>query len=376
MKEWIHLNPGDECGEETRAWQGCPTIVRTRKGRMFAGWYSGGMFEPCIDNYNILVYSDDDGTTWSRPILTVHSDREAHLRKIDIQLWLDEKGWLWVNWTNSPYPEDAKTATIREPFVFTYHKEFTGVETMICKNPDAEELVWEYHGVICEGFLRCKPIIDHRGRYLFPAYDWIHPDYYMIRCSEDGGQTFRNIPAALKPQNKAFDETMLYEVGTDLHMLARTNLGYYAHAFSKDGGETWSEVDEYQKAPSTRMYIGRLKSGRLVFVRNVSDTARTGMKICLSEDDGLTWKWELVLENREMVSYPDLCEDDAGNIYVIYDRERDNRIRMDRNTWTSDAAKEILLARVTEKDIQTGQLSATSYLKRIVSKGRMNSIEK
>ena len=376
MKPYVVFAPGPEVLEDKRAWQGCPTIARTRGGRLFAGWYTGGAFEPCITNFNVLVQSDDNGESWSKPILAVYADTEKRIRNIDIQLWVDESNRLWVMWTHSPYYETSKEATIRTNTPWDYHREFTGVEAMICNDPDAEVLRWEEPRRICDGFLRCKPIITKKGEYLFPAYDWIHADRYMLRFSSDRGETFRNIVAAKKPQNEVYDETMAYEVGDKLCIHARTNLGYYSYAESLDGGETWSETTEYEKAPSTRFYLARLSSGELVYVRNISDTARTGMKVCLSEDDGKTWPYQLVLDTRESVSYPDLAEGEEGVLYIVHDRERDNRAHLNRETWTSKAAKEILLSRVTVADIRRGKLGEGSYVARVISKGGMDYVEK
>ena len=145
---------------------------------------------------------------------------------------------------------------------------------------------------------------------------------------------------------------------------------------SDDGGKTWTETEEFEKAPSTRMYIGVLKSGAVVYVRNVSDEKRNGMKVCLSRDGGKTFPYELVLDDRANLSYPDLDEDDKGNLYIVYDRERNNFIRLNKETRTSDAAKEILISVVTEKDIESGTLSKTSFLSRVISKAKNNNADK
>ncbi|MBQ7045023.1 MAG: exo-alpha-sialidase [Clostridia bacterium] len=376
MPKYIVVNPGDEVTEKHRAWQGCPTIARTKGGRLFAGWYTGGMIEPCINNYNVLVQSDDNGSTWSAPILAVYSDYDAMHRNIDIQLWVDEKGRLWVMWTQSPFYKTSEPASLKHSYFGDYHKEFTGVEALICNNPDADELIWEQPRVICDGFLRSKPIIRHNGDYVVPAYDWINAENYMLRISKDGGATFEDIVAAKKPQNKVFDETMAYEIGTKLCILARTNLGYYAESHSLDDGKTWSDTAEYQKAPSTRLYIGRLSGGQLALVRSISDTERQGMKVCISEDDGATWPYELILDTRTDLSYPDLEEGENGEIFIVYDRERHNLINLNRETWTSSAAKEILLAKITVDDIYNGSLSENSYTARVISKAEINLVER
>ena len=248
---------------------------------------------------------------------------------------------------------------------------------LLCRDPDAKELVFEGPRMITKGFLRCKPIILRDGRYLFPAYDWDVPDRYMLRFSSDGGKTFIDQPAAQKPDNRVFDETMVFETKEGhLRLLARTVRGYYATSVSTDGGETWSETEEFEKAPSTRFYIARLQSGRLVYVRNVSDTERTGMKVMLSEDDGRTWAGSLTLDTRPGVSYPDLAEDGKGRLYIVHDRERDNRAHLNRETWHSEAAKEILLSSVTEEEILGGKIGDSSFIARVISKALIDDVEK
>lgn len=375
MPEYIVMHPGDEVSERHRAWQGCPTIARTKAGRLFAGWYTGGMFEPCIHNYNILMQSDDNGEHWSHPVTAIYSDYENMHRNIDIQLWVDNKNRLWVMWTRSPFYKNSGPATIRTEFDFSYHKEFTGVEAMVCNDPDAKILVWEKPRVICGGFLRSKPIIRYNGEYVFPAYDWINQDNYILRISKDEGKTFEDVLACSKPQNKVFDETMAYEINERICILARTNLGYYLESHTNDDGKSWSNPCEYDKAPSTRFYIGRISTGQLIYVRSISDTERQGMMVCLSEDDGATWPFKLILDTRNFLSYPDVAEGENGVLYIIYDRERDNRVRLNREKWTSDAAKEILLSKITVQDIYNGMLGADSYTARVISKAEIDAVE-
>ena len=76
--------------ENIRNFQGCPTIAVTKKGRIFVGWYSGGIKEPDMDNYNLLVMSDDNCQTWSKPILIIPSNKELFVHALDIQLWMDK----------------------------------------------------------------------------------------------------------------------------------------------------------------------------------------------------------------------------------------------------------------------------------------------
>jgi len=65
------------------------------------------------------------------------------------------------------------------------------------------------------------------------------------------------------------------------------------------------------------------------------------------------------------VSYPDVCEDKSGNIYIVYDHERGARYKKSENY---DAyAKEILIARITEADIDAGRLISPGSRLRITA---------
>ena len=68
---------------------------------------------------------------------------------------------------------------------------------------------------------------------------------------------------------------------------------------------------------------------------------------------------------------------DDGNVYIIYDCQRDNRYMIDENDpMKSNSAKEILYAKITVEDIKAGKLvSPDSRLKQIISKVNYSSRE-
>ena len=49
----IVFYPQEGYAEQQRLWQGCPTVLCTRGGRVFVGWYTGGTREPSLKNYNL-----------------------------------------------------------------------------------------------------------------------------------------------------------------------------------------------------------------------------------------------------------------------------------------------------------------------------------
>ena len=121
-----------------------------------------------------------------------------------------------------------------------------------------------------------------------------------------------------------------------------------------------------------RFFVTRLKSGRIllvkhgpiqVFERDWGNEAwwtpgkREKLMAFLSENDGVSWKGGLMIDERDNVSYPDGQQATDGSVYLIHDRERTK-------------AREILCSRFTEEDVLAKKIvSKDGFLKRIVSKG-------
>ena len=349
----IKQNPKDEAyNEHIRQFQGCPTVAVSPGGRIFLGWYSGGTIEPHMENYNLLITSDDDGKTWSDPVLVIPSSKENLVHALDIQLWTAPNGALHIYWVQNNTRElPAAERPIRpdwvkegQPWTWVEGYEFPDFEhaewVIICENPDADVLTFSEPRYLDKGFLRCKPLVTSTGRWINFNYDQIDGRYgYSI--SDDNGKTYTR-HYSHKKLSTFFDEAMAYEKkdGT-IRMLARTNLGVLAESFSSDNGDTWSEPQKSDiVSADTRFYIARTPSGRLLLVHNDHPTSRTNMTVALSEDDGVTWIYKQCIDTRSDLSYPDADFYD-GKIYLTYDRER-------------TGAKEILFAVFTEDDLING----------------------
>ncbi len=332
-------------GERMRLWQGCPTVAVTAGGRLFAGWYSGGSKEPSPLNYSLLQVSNDGGMTWDKPLFVIEGFPKESNQQLDIQLWMAPGNRLWVCWTQRDWKIDHSKPN------------HLSCWAVVCENPDADSLSFSEPFYICDGFLRCQPTVLSDGRWLFCAYNWLH-GHYAYYESSDNGKTFKACKAGKRIGVETFDESMILErTDGSLWMLARTwGVGKLAECFSHDGGKTWTDTKPSSiPTPSTRFFISRLKSGRVLLVNNDSSTARINMTAFLSEDDGRTWRYSMLLDKRA-TSYPDVVEDINGDIYLIWDRGR-------------ETSKEILLSRITERDIMAGELiEPSSYLCNIISK--------
>ncbi|MBO5793391.1 MAG: exo-alpha-sialidase [Lentisphaeria bacterium] len=347
----VNTSPGEEFQLSRRFWQGCPTILRTPKGRLYAGWYSGGTGEPAPDNYNLLIKSDDEGWSWSTPVAVVASDMKNEYIAIDIQLWLDPFNRMWMFITQRYLGEKWKITD-------TSH---LALWAAVCEDPDAENPVWGKPQYITNGFLRTQPTVLSNGDWLLCAYNWCH-DHYQYCRSSDQGRTWRNCLAG-KKLSPDFDETMILERkdGT-LLMLARDIKRQLVKTESTDlAGTNWSDgIFTGLPNASSRFFLRRLKSGRVLLIHNEAHDFRRNLVAKLSEDEGASWSCALQLDDAETpersISYPDAVESEDGRIFIIYDRGR--------NTF-----REILMAQITEEDIINGTLCRhDSYLRRIISK--------
>lgn len=346
---------------EERLWQGIPSIEVTPGGRHFCTFYSGGTMEE-IGNF-VLLYQSEDGVDYSKLIAVCFE--EAH-RCFDPNLWIDPLGRLWFTWARFP----------------DY-----GLFAAICDKPDAEEIVFSepfcYSHDAC--VLMNKPIVLSTGEWLFPGALWqpnlmkglghtVLPEGTPVGAfaikSSDNGKTFVRMGAPKQKSDFSFEEHMILErKDGSLAMYVRTHYGI-GISYSYDRGESWTDLAPSGiEGPDSRFHIRRLDSGRVLLLNHKSSKprARDNLTAFLSDDDGDSFPYSLTLDEREQVSYPDCAIAKDGAIVITYDRERGAWAPSFEGLYAS--AREILTARVTEKDIIAGKLiSDGSYLKRVISR--------
>ena len=332
---------------DNREFQGCPTIAITPKGRIYAGWYAGGWCEPHIENYNLLVYSDDQGKTWSEPLLIIPSSEENLVHALDIQLWVSPEGKLHVFWVqnNVEVAHPGIKGLYVDGYLFTdnTHAEWLTV----CENPDAEQPVFSAPRYLDKGFLRCKPLVLENGRWFNFNYSQDDPRY-QYSISDDKGATYIHKFGAVKKATP-FDETMAYQKKDgSIRMLARTFEGELAESTSYDNGETWTDA-AYSgiDSPNTRFFIARTPTGNVLLINNDHRLSRLNMTIYLSEDDGVTWKYKKCIDTRH-TTYPD-ADFHNGKIFLVYDRGRVD-------------TREIHFLSFTEEDIKNPECILTTQI--------------
>lgn len=338
-------------------------IARTPGGRLWAAWVAG---EDGPKAFFVIASSDDDGVTWSKPRLVIDSQSKSlpMYRSVLVgNLWTDPKGRLWLFFSQSMMQFDGRA----------------GSWAAVCDDPDSDEPRWSPPRRIWHGFTLNKPTVLASGDWLLPVS--LNPagfgpfsgafrdlDFYrganLFRSSDNGATWVRHGHVVFP--NATWDEHMTVErKDGSIWMLARTTTGIM-ESTSRDGGRTWSTPVEPPaiRHPVARFHVRRLASGRMLLVKHgeTIDTheGRSKLTAWLSEDEGVTWKGGLMLDERTGVSYPDGFQSPDGSIYVSYDRNR-----------STDG--EILMAKFQEDDIMAGRLiNKTSRLKVLISRPLKN----
>ena len=358
MPATVLYHPSGIYNDHRRTWQGIPGIEKTKGGRIFVGFY-GGTHTESPGNYVLLVYSDDDGATFTTPYLAILPPT-LNVRCFDECLWIDPNGALHLYWAQSYGFMDGRI----------------GVWESVCEEPDADEPKFSTPRRLANGIMMNKPIVLSTGEWLLTCsiykdcntsrtsdstlptktLDFSEEMYSNVYISKDGGKTF-TLGGHSAYEERYIDEHMCIEKKDgSIWMLIRARRGI-GESTSYDKGMTWVDTkDSGLGGPGARFCIRRLKSGRMLLINHHEFVGRNNLKAMLSDDEGKTWKGFLMLDDRTPVTYPDMTEDDAGNIYVTYDFDRYGE-------------SEILMAKITEEDILQGKLvSESSYLRRIINK--------
>ncbi len=371
------LDPQEQYSEYHRAWQGVPSIARTRGGRLFLGYMSGGILEPDPRNCGIAQISDDDGKTWSDPVLVLESIPEKRLRHMETQFWIDPDGKLHLLWVESPYVEGLPIPAYAERFDMENESPYHLLEGQnrqleaVCDDPDADELVFGEVRVLFNGVMRNRPFVSETGRWFYPSYVASPRDHYEFYVSDDKGKTLNPVRCPGRHGVRNFDEPEFYQTKDGaVAVLLRQRDPVAERAVSHDDGKTWSIPEPFYKGASERPCAINLRDGRVAMVTSVDPGKRTGLRLWLSED-GNDFRPALTLDKRARVSYPELIEKPDGTLFAVWDRERNNKIRQNTETGTSDAAKEVLFARIPPEALDgNGEIEVS-----VVSKARIDLLE-
>ena len=354
----VITQPGADLDDASRLWQGIPGIERAPNGRLWATWYSGDLAEGDIGNYALASTSGDEGKKWSKPMVI----RAPQGTKIGDPIpWLDPRGRLWIFYNQlTPRTPQKGSVTLRCTMAIR------------TDNPDSATPAWSKPIFIAEGgILFGKPILRASGGWVAPFFLMVPPTQDIKETgtliSTNEGETWTWLGGtSIGPALRNFSEaTLAQRKDGSLWMMIRTLKGLYESS-SQDGGVTWSEAAPIPKfvGPSTRACLRRLASGSFLLIyhdakANTKGTyPRERLAAWLSDDEGRTWPYMLLLDERSGVSYPDATQAPDGRIWVAYDHGR-----------YTPGEKEVLVSALREEDIRAGKVvSKDASLKLLVNR--------
>ena len=327
---------------ENRQWNGISTAV-SYGDNLFAAWYTGGTKEPHSDNYIPVAASEDNGETWKDPFLIV--DPINNTSVVLPVFFVNGAGELLLYYSVLP------------------GSKMYGVKFINADGP-LDQITYEGPFLVSPITTFVKPTILSDGDIIYATGD--EDGYSGVYKSVDDGYSYTKIatiPSKYTKPEKTYTEASIVERNDgSLWMLSRLEKGYdggIEQAFSYDKGITWTTSEgglEYPlQGPGSRAGFIKLRSGALLFVTNESTSNRDMMTAYLSEDDGKTWPYSILID-RYVSAYPEVYQDPDGKIIIVYDKGRylENSIR---------------LTILTEEDIKAGRfISDTARDKLTVTK--------
>ena len=318
-----------------REWQGIPTIEYF-DDNIYVAWYSGGVDEG-PENFVTLYRGDLSSGKWERDLKII--DPPGFIRAFDPVLWSDDKGKLFLFWNQSEGLWDGRG----------------GVWSSFSLDPSSSDNSWSRPKRIADGVMIQKPIYSGGGLFL-PIAIWFFtlPNNQMAGSFIHRVDQFFNLinltEVPLDRSLRSFDEHTILKISDSVYRVyIRTKEGIH-YSVSSDKGSSWSKAQKdltIGLSADSKFFISRLNSGRYILIKNNSNE-REKLTAYLSEDSNLCWEYSLEIDKRFGVSYPDLAENEAGELFLVYDRNR----------YTD---KEIIIAKFKEEDIISSNIENVKY---------------
>ena len=341
--------------KEDRDFTAIPTIAVT-ENRWWCAWMIGGDCEPHIENCLAIGYSEDNGLTWEEPVLIVDfvGEDANNARCSDASL-MYEDGRLFLFWTQNNKTQTRYQCMYRLEILnhSGAKEEITTTTPTFCtygnfwKITKLSDGTWAA-GIQCNGIKWCG-------------------GFYIV--SRDYGATWKYRGMADNPaQYSAHNEISVVEKANgvlwQVKRIQWESKQGVEESYSYDGGYTWTDfefTDYPLKGPGSKFNFIYTNSGNLVFINHDTIEDRKLMTAFISKDKGDTWEEsKLLLDERNMVSYPMVDLDKQGNVVVVYDMGRETN-------------REIRIARFNDQDIFAGRIiTEGNYIKGLVSIGSDN----
>ena len=271
------------------------TLVETVPGELKAAWF-GGSHEGAQD---VRIWGADyRAGHWSPPVQLTQSlpdNANAHWNPV----LFNQDGALYLHFKVGKSPRSW------QGYFQLSHDQGHSWSAAQIQPPD-------YLGPI-----RNKPLALAGLRTLYPS-STEHQGWRTHIEVHDGQELFQvAIPDPLRLG--AIQPALLHHCNGLIQALCRTRSGVIAQSFSRDRGNSWSDLEPASLPnPNSAIDAVTLRNGQHLLVYNPVLAGRSPLVVALS-DDGRTWVHQLTLEDDDgEYSYPSVIEADHGTIHIVY----------------------------------------------------------
>lgn len=322
----VEINQAGDPRIQERHWQAVPSIAAEKDGKViYQAWNAGGRDEE-MGNYITLSVSEDRGETWKHDVLVVYPNNPVNTRILDAVLWRDENNEIYLKFTVtiSDYGDqidpmtsshqmkvgwNGKEITYTDPIFLTYGLMINPPTFIKGKNLSLYPI--------------CRCSMNHLNRMRYKK----NPEKgtYAYSMKNDKFSLYSIMPE-VDYSLYDFEEQQflcLDEDGKNLMCISRYR-GGTRKSYSNDYGRSWTDFEtmpEIGSSTSSKACIQKLNSGRVMLIYNNAED-RSMMTVAISEDNGKSWPYKMVVDERPLTSYPAASQTADGTIYMTYDRDR------------------------------------------------------
>ncbi len=313
-----------------------PSLIVTQKGTLLA-FCEGREGGDAGDIDLLLKRSEDSGVTWSDEQVVWDDDQNTCGNPCPV---IDEETgriWLFLTWNKGDDHESEiihKTSDLPRIPYFCYSDDDGLIwSEPVSLNETCRDTSWGWYAT-GPGFGIQMKNGPHKGRLVIPAnHSYDDPNSTVrngpfgygahVLFSDDHGETWE-MSEPIKPGCNESQVTELFDGTLLMNMRSYNDQHARAISFSKDGGESWSEIDhDYQlvesKCQASILNYGEYDEKQMhLFLNPAVPSGRNHMTIKASFDDCKSWSnGKLIYEGPS--AYSCLTKLPDGKIGILFE---------------------------------------------------------